>query len=77
MKLIGIEHVTFTNSEGEEVKFDRVYLLTPIKADKGEGDAVTTINCSPYKTEGLTIGEEVEPLYNRFGKVRRFDYIVS
>lgn len=77
MKLIGIEHVTFTNNEGDEVSFDKVYLLSPIKAERGEGDAVTIINCSPSKTEGLTIGEDVEPLYNRFGKVRRFDYIVS
>lgn len=77
MKIIGIEHFTFTNKEGDEVRFDRVYLSEPMKAERGEGDTVVTVNCSCEKTEGLTVGEDVEVLYNRFGKVRRFEYVVS
>lgn len=77
MKVIGIEHVKFTSKDGEEVTFDKVSCVEKLKPEKGEGETAHVFNVSPDKTSGLTIGEEVEPLYNRFGKVRRFDYIVN
>lgn len=77
MKIIGIEHVKFRAKDGEEVTFDKVSCTEEIRPEKGEGLTAHLFNVSSDKTVGLTVGEEVEPLYNRFGKVRRFDYIVN
>lgn len=77
MKIIGVEHVKFTAKDGKDVEYDRVSAVEKIEPERGEGKTAYTFNVSPDKTQGLTIGEEVEPLYNRFGKVRRFDYIVN
>lgn len=77
MKVIGIEHVKFKAKDGEEVSFDRVSCVEKLKPEKGEGETAHVFNVASDKAAGLTIGEEVEPLYNRFGKVRRFDYIVN
>lgn len=77
MRIIGIEHVTFIGKDGQEVSFDRVSAVEKLDPKKGEGETAHTFNVSPDKTKGLTIGEDVEPLFNRFGKVRRFDYIVN
>lgn len=77
MRIIGIEHVKFTAKDGKEVCFDKVSAVEPLAPEKGEGETAFVFNVSPDKTQGLTCGEEVEVLYNRFGKVRRFDYIVG
>lgn len=77
MRIIGIEHVQFRSRDGEVVNFDKVTAVERIKPEKGEGETAYTFNVSPAKTQGLTVGQEVEVLYNRFGKVRRFDCIVD
>ena len=77
MRIIGIEHVKFTNKDNEVVEFDKVYAVETIRAAQGDGERAYTFNVGTDKTAGLTIGEDVEPLYNRFGRVRRFDYIVN
>lgn len=77
MIVTGIEHCKFTNKEGQEITFDRVTLLEDIPFSRGEGRSAVVVNCSPDKAEGLSLGEEVEVLYNRYGKVSRFDYVSS
>lgn len=75
MLVAGIEHCNFTNKEGKDVSFDRVTLLYDIASDRGEGQAAEIVNVNPEKTIGLSLGEDVEVLYNKFGKVRRFEYV--
>lgn len=75
MIISGIEHCKFVNKENKTVEFERVTLMYDIPADKGEGQAAEIVNVSADKVEGLTIGEDVEILYNKYGKVRRFDYV--
>lgn len=75
MVVTGIEHCRFTNKEGKEISFDRVTLLQDVPSERGEGQSAEVVNVNPEKTIGLTIGEDVEVLYNRFGKVSRFDYV--
>ena len=75
MIVTGIEHCKFTNQEGKEIKFDRVSLLSDIPLEKGEGQAAEVVSCSPDKSAGLTVGDDVELLYNKYGKIQRFDYI--
>lgn len=74
MIVTGIEHCKF-EKDGKEVIFDRVTLLSEIPPEKGEGQSAEIINVSPDKTAGLTLGEDVEVLYNKYGKVRRFEYV--
>lgn len=75
MIVLGIEHCQFVNKKGDVVKFDRISLYKDIPADRGEGQAAEVITCNPDKSSGLEIGDEVEVLYNRFGKVVMFDII--
>lgn len=75
MIVTGIEHCNFTNKEGKEVSFDRVTLLSDIHPQKGEGQAADVVNVGQDKTIGLSIGDDVEVLYNKYGKVSRFEYV--
>lgn len=75
MIVTGIEHCKFENKEGKEVIFDRLTLLSDIHPDRGEGQSAEVVNVNPEKTIGLTLGEDVEVLYNKYGKVSRFEYV--
>ena len=75
MIVTGIEHCIFQNKEGKDVSFDRVTLLSDIRPELGEGQAAEVVNVGQDKTAGLSIGDEVEVLYNKYGKVSRFDYV--
>ena len=75
MTVTGIEHCQFVNKKGEEVRFDRITLYRDIPADRGEGQAAEVITCSTEKSAGLELGDEVEVLYNRYGKVVMFDIL--
>ncbi len=75
MKVTGIEHCEFVNKEGSKIQYDRVSLLSPISPSKGEGERAETVSCSTDKTKDLVVGDEVICLYNRYGKVERFDYV--
>ena len=75
MIITGIEHCSFTNKNGEEVKFDRVTLLSEIPTKKGEGQAAEVVNVGSDKILGFAVGDDVEILYNKYGKVSRFEYV--
>lgn len=75
MIVTGIEHCNFQNKEGKDVSFDRVTLLSDIRPERGEGQAAEVVNVGPDKTVGLVIGDQVEVLYNKYGKVSRFEYV--
>lgn len=75
MIVTGIEHCKFTNKEGKEVKFERVTLLGDIPAGKGIGQTADVVNVSVDKLGDISIGDDVEVLYNKYGKVSRFEYV--
>lgn len=77
MIVVGIEHRKFTNKEGKEVEFERVTMLYDINPQTGDGQGAVVVNSSAEKLNeiGLQVGDDVEPLYNKFGKIRRFEYV--
>lgn len=75
MIVTGIEHCKFENKEGKEVSFDRVTLLYDIPTERGNGQGAEVVNVGPDKANGLCVGDVVELLYNKYGKVTRFEYV--
>jgi len=75
MVVSGIENCKFINKEGKEVSFCRVTLLYDVPDDRGTGRAADVVNVGPEKVSGIEVGDTVEVLYNKFGKVSRFEYI--
>ena len=75
MIVTGIEKVTFTNKEGQQVSFTRVTLLRDIAPERGIGQSAEVVNCSPDKSAGLEVGDLVKVFYNRYGKVEQFDIL--
>lgn len=75
MIVLGIEHCKFENKDGKQVNFDRVSLVRDIPLERGEGQAAEVVNVSPDKSAGLELGDNVEVLYNRFGKVSKFEIV--
>lgn len=75
MIVAGIEKVTFTNKEGQQVTFNRITLLRDIPSDRGFGQSADVVNCSLDKSAGLEVGDSVKVLYNRYGKVEMFDIL--
>lgn len=75
MIVSGIEKVTFTNKEGQQITFNRVTLLRDIAPERGIGQTADVVNCSLDKSAGLEVGDLVKVLYNRYGKVEMFDIL--
>lgn len=72
MKVIGFRNVDFTGQDGRPVRGLSLYLSQPITKN-GCGEAAEKVFLSERIMSGMTaipeLGEEVEPVYNKFGKV--------
>jgi hypothetical protein len=72
MKVIGFRNVDFTGQDGRPVRGLSLYLSKPITKD-GSGETVEKVFLSERILNSMeaipALGEEVEPVYNRFGKV--------
>lgn len=70
MKVIGIENVNFTGTDGKEVKGARIYVTEPLQHGIGErGDTFFLSQAKLSKLFTLAVGQVITPLYNRWGKV--------
>lgn len=70
MKIIGIRPSSFTGTDGQQVNGLNIYMTGPL--DKGEGlEALRVfvtsdkVSAWPYRPH---VGDEVEVVYNRYGK---------
>jgi len=72
MRVIGKRRVQFTTKDGTEIDGYSLYLGENIPPDQGEGEAVERAFFSKAKLAafGYTpkVDDEVEVLYNRYGK---------
>lgn len=75
MKVVGVERSDFSTADGKAITGCNVYIARDIAANKGKGQAVERIYLSDAKVEKMgidlmaTVGKEIQPYYNRFGKV--------
>lgn len=71
MKVIGIENVNFTGTDGKEVKGARIYVTEPLQHGIGERGDTFFLSESKLSKLGfaLAVGQVITPLYNRWGKV--------
>lgn len=71
MKVIGIENVNFTGTDGKEVKGVRIHVAEPLQHGIGEsGDRFFLSEAKLSKIGfALAVGQVITPLYNRRGKV--------
>ena len=73
MKIIGIRPSSFKGDKGEEITGKNIYLTFPL--DKGIGSGCERVFVTdakmvdwPYKPQ---VGDEVEIVYNRYGRCDR------
>lgn len=71
MKVIGIENVNFTGTDGKEVKGARIYVTEPLQHGVGESGDKFFLSEAKLSKMGvkLEVGQVITPLYNRWGKV--------
>ena len=71
MKVIGIENVNFTGTDGKEVKGARIYVTEPLQHGVGESGDKFFLSEAKLSKLGfaLAVGQLITPLYNRRGKV--------
>lgn len=72
MKVIGFRNVDFTGQDGRPVRGMSLYLSQPI-IKNGCGEAAEKVFIPERFLKDMAvfpgIGDEVEPVYNKFGKV--------
>lgn len=71
MKVIGIEDVNFTGTDGKEVKGARIHVVEPLQHGIGESGDKFFLSEAKLSKLGFTlsVGQVITPLYNRRGKV--------
>lgn len=70
MKIIGIRPSSFTGTDGKRVSGQNIYLIYPLENGEGHGAervfvTVEKLSLWPYRP---AVGDEVEVVYNRYGK---------
>lgn len=73
MKIIGIEQLSFKGNDGTQVEGETLYGTETIDPKRGTGERADHFFMSKAKLAALdftpTLGQTVEVLYNKFGKV--------
>ncbi|MBE6611981.1 MAG: hypothetical protein E7632_05775 [Ruminococcaceae bacterium] len=76
-KIIGIKLMCFTPKDGNKVEGAMIYATEPLRGDKASGEEAFSFFLSQAKLDAQTftlkVGQEVDLLYNRYGKVYRLD----
>lgn len=72
-KIIGISQVHFSGKTGEIVEGATIFYTDPIDPKRGQGESAERIFLSAAKLADLgftpALGQEITPLFNRYGKV--------
>ena len=73
MKIIGVVETSFKPKDGDTIKGMTIYATEAIDPKRGRGESAERFFLSEAKLSTLdftpAVGQEVEVLYNRFGKV--------
>lgn len=71
MKVIGFRKSSFTGKDGNEVKGMNIFVTYP--SEKGVGEECERLYLSMERLAQIgyepSVGDEIKPEYNRFGKV--------
>lgn len=72
-KIVGISNCSFKGRDGTQVNGSTIHTAEPIDPKRGQGEATDHFFFSAVKLAALdftpAVGQEVEVLYNRYGKV--------
>lgn len=72
-KIIGIAKTEFTAKDGTQIRGLTIHTTEPMDPKKGQGEVTDHFFLSAAKLAALdftpAVGQEVDVLYNRFGKV--------
>ena len=79
-KICGIENVAFVGKDGTEVRGKRIHFTEAIAADRGVGEAGDKIFLSAAKLAALgvcapTVGQHIEVLYDKNGRVKAVNVV--
>lgn len=71
MKVIGLEEISFTGTDGKAVQGVRTYTVEPLQHGIGERGDNFFLSEAKLSKLGFTlaVGQVITPLYNRWGKV--------
>lgn len=73
-KIIGIQPTAFDAKDGTHIEGTSIHLTSPIDPKRGKGEAGEKIFLTATKLAEVDfkpeVGNEIEVLYNRFGKVQ-------
>lgn len=67
--VIGLKRRQYTNKKGREVSGYNVYLTYEDKCTDGHACLAEWCSCELVQDAGLAVGDNVELLYNRYGRV--------
>lgn len=70
-KVIGIQHRKYTNKSGKEVEGYNLFLTYDDKTVNGLGALREWVNPEMMEESMVNVGDEIELLYNRWGRVDR------
>lgn len=72
-KIIGIEDTSFTGKDGSPVNGQTIHTTEPMNPKRGQGERTDHFFLSSAKLADVNftpaVGQTVEVLYNRYGKV--------
>ena len=85
MTVIGTKHGSFTDKRtGEAVSYGRIYVTYPFPKTSAGGapEGVQGGMCEELKVpvdtlEGVHVGDEVSPVYNRYGRIESVQKVVG
>ena len=72
MKLIGIQRVDYTNKNGFHILGYKLYTSTPAKTNDSIGEIADAVFVSDQvfaTCDHVTVGDEVDIAYNKYGRV--------
>jgi hypothetical protein len=77
MLVIGLRNGSFTDKRTREVvSYGRIYVTYPFDSPDGklpegcEGQKCEELKVSVDALSGVKVGDEIEPVYNRYGRVQ-------
>lgn len=78
-KIIGVRPSSFKGNDGQEVKGVNFYFTYPLDQGEGHGADRVYLTETRLSQTGYTpkVGDEVEVVYNRFGKCSEFRKLVK
>lgn len=77
MKVVGKKTGSFTNDKGELISFGQLHCLSDFEDSNFnvEGQEVIVVKLKPDEVASISLGSEIEVVYNRYGRVQRVDVL--